>query len=90
QHALAGSTGSAAAFARSLHAATGPRLVPPVAVSPADELGAALLPGGTGDAADPPLTFRPRRDRGHTGKLGGSILSPATWQQTAALLRHGR
>ena len=86
----AGSSGSAAAFARSLHAATGPRLVPPVAVSPAADPGAAALSGSTGDAAGPPLTFRPRRDRGHTSKLGGSILSPATWQQTAALLRHGR
>ena len=41
------------------------------------------------ETADPLL--RPRRDRGHsTGKLGGSILSPSTWQQTAALIRHGR
>ena len=41
------------------------------------------------ETADPLL--RPRRDRSHsTGKLGGSILSPSTWQQTAALIRHGR
>jgi flagellar protein FliO/FliZ len=52
---------------------------------------------------EPPLTFRPRRDRAQqsrsqqtrsaqsrSGKLGGSILSPATWQQTAAALRQGR
>jgi flagellar protein FliO/FliZ len=57
---------------------------------------------------EPPLAFRPRRDRtqqsrsgqsrsaqsrpGHSrsGRLGGSILSPATWQQTAAALRQGR
>jgi flagellar protein FliO/FliZ len=40
---------------------------------------------------EPPLAFRPRRDKGaRPGKLGGSILSPATWQQTAAALRQGR
>ncbi|MGO4690005.1 FliO/MopB family protein [Glaciibacter sp. 2TAF33] len=39
---------------------------------------------------DPVLAFRPRRDRTKPGKLGGSILSPATWQQTAAVLRQGR
>jgi flagellar protein FliO/FliZ len=40
---------------------------------------------------EPPLAFRPRRDRtAKPGKLGGSILSPATWQQTAAALRQGR
>jgi flagellar protein FliO/FliZ len=51
------------------------------------------------ESLTPPLEFRPRRDRhlnGKTarvvksGKLGGSILSPATWQQTAAVLRQGR
>jgi flagellar protein FliO/FliZ len=48
----------------------------------------------TSDAPlEPPLAFRPRRDRtqhSKSGKLGGSILSPATWQQTAAALRQGR
>jgi flagellar protein FliO/FliZ len=40
---------------------------------------------------EPPLAFRPRRDRtAKPGKLGGSILSPSTWQQTAAALRQGR
>jgi flagellar protein FliO/FliZ len=44
---------------------------------------------------EPVLAFRPRRDRNpgraaKPGKLGGSILSPATWQQTAAVLRQGR
>lgn len=78
--------GSAAVFARSLHAAAGgPRLVPPVTL-PLPDGGRAHVDAG--EPVDPPL--RPRRDRGHTGKLGGSILSPATWQQTAALLRHGR
>ena len=75
-----------AAFARSLHAASGgPTLVPPVLVPPRAE--DSVIPGLP---ADPPLTFRPRRDRSATGRLGGSILSPSTWQQTAALLRHGR
>jgi len=67
---------SAVAFARSLHAASGgPTLVPP---APAEEP-ALLAP-----------TLRPRRDRSGAGRLSGSILSPSTWQQTAALLRHGR
>lgn len=42
---------------------------------------------------EPPLAFRPRRELHHptrAAKLGGSILSPATWQQTAAALRQGR
>ncbi|HEY0692848.1 MAG TPA: flagellar biosynthetic protein FliO [Kribbella sp.] len=33
----------------------------------------------------PPLEFRPRHR--NTGRLGGSILSSATWQQTVAALR---
>jgi flagellar protein FliO/FliZ len=71
-----GNDRSAVAFARSLHAASGgPTLVPPETETPADE---------------PPLTFRPRRDRSSGARLGGSILSPSTWQQTAALLRPGR
>jgi flagellar protein FliO/FliZ len=41
-------------------------------------------------APEPPLAFRPRRDRGHPPRLSGSILSPSTWQQTAAILRNGR
>jgi flagellar protein FliO/FliZ len=85
-------TDSAAVFARSLHAqAAGPRLVSS-AIPP---LRATTQPAPGTDApeeqqAEPPLSFRPRRDRGQGGRLGGSILSPATWQQTAALLRHGR
>ncbi|WEO78990.1 flagellar biosynthetic protein FliO [Cryobacterium sp. SO2] len=39
---------------------------------------------------EPPLAFRPRRDRSHPPRLAGSILSPSTWQQTAAMLRQGR
>ncbi|QYF74674.1 flagellar biosynthetic protein FliO [Cryobacterium sp. PAMC25264] len=78
-----------AAFARSLHAASGgPTLVPPVLVPLRVEEPVASATAGL--SADPPLTFRPRRDRSSTGRLGGSILSPSTWQQTAALLRHGR
>ncbi|TFC96621.1 MULTISPECIES: flagellar biosynthetic protein FliO [Cryobacterium] len=41
-------------------------------------------------ALTPPLILRPRRDRVSPSRLGGSILSPATWQQTAAALRQGR
>ena len=75
---------SAVAFARSLHAASGgPTLVPNTV--PSD-----TVSSDTDAPAEPPLTFRPRRDRSPAGRLGGSILSPSTWQQTAALLRHGR
>lgn len=45
------------------------------------------------DELEPPLEFRPRRERhasARPAKLGGSILSAATWQQTAAALRQGR
>jgi flagellar protein FliO/FliZ len=45
---------------------------------------------GTDMAPEPPLEFRPRRRPGQAGRLGGSILSPATWQQTAAVLRQER
>ncbi|TFC61367.1 flagellar biosynthetic protein FliO [Cryobacterium sp. TMT2-15-1] len=43
-----------------------------------------------GEELTPPLILRPRRDRATPGRIGGSILSPATWQQTAAALRQGR
>jgi len=43
-----------------------------------------------GDELTPPLILRPRRDRAAPSRIGGSILSPATWQQTAAALRQGR
>jgi len=77
--AEAGNDRSAVAFARSLHAASGgPTLVPSDTDTP------------VGAQAEAPLAFRPRRDRSTAGRLGGSILSPSTWQQTAALLRHGR
>ena len=82
--AEAGNARSAVAFARSLHAASGgPTLVPNTV--PSD-----TVSSDTDAPAEPPLTFRPRRDRSPAGRLGGSILSPSTWQQTAALLRHGR
>ncbi|MEC5184670.1 flagellar protein FliO/FliZ [Cryobacterium sp. MP_3.1] len=70
-----GNDRSAVAFARSLHAASG---------------GPTLVPLDTDSSADPTLTLRPRRDRSAGGRLGGSILSPTTWHQTAALLRPGR
>ncbi|WP_120337143.1 flagellar biosynthetic protein FliO [Cryobacterium soli] len=80
-----------AAFARSLHAASGgPTLVPPVLVPLRAESPVASGEAEAEPLDGPPLTFRPRRDRSATGRLGGSILSPSTWQQTAALLRHGR
>ncbi|TFC02803.1 flagellar biosynthetic protein FliO [Cryobacterium adonitolivorans] len=97
----AGNDRSAVAFARSLHAASGgPTLVPtagdekttaaPATAAPATAAPATAAPATTEPATEPPLTFRPRRDRSTGGRLGGSILSPSTWQQTAALLRPGR
>jgi flagellar protein FliO/FliZ len=69
----------------------------PSATASAADSDAAAVPA--------PLTFRPRHDRGagaplrqesgpgsssRPNRLAGSILSPATWQQTAAALRQGR
>ncbi len=64
----------------------------PVSV-PDDEFARVLADASSSEVLEPPLAFRPRRDRhpaGRAGKLGGSILSPTTWQQTAAALRQGR
>jgi flagellar protein FliO/FliZ len=70
---------SATAFGRSLSAAT----------AAADPLAAEGI--AVDDTAEPPPpTFRPRRVRDHQSRLAGSILSPSTWQQTAAMLRQGR
>ena len=52
--------------------------------------GAARAASHAGEALTPPLILRPRRDRAAPSRIGGSILSPATWQQTAAALRQGR
>jgi flagellar protein FliO/FliZ len=86
-----GNDRSAVAFARSLHAASGgPTLVPPALPETATAAHAIDKAATDKAATEPPLTFRPRRDRSAGGRLGGSILSPSTWQQTAALLRPGR
>jgi flagellar protein FliO/FliZ len=69
---------SATAFGRSLSAAT----------AAADPLAAEGI--AVDDTAEPPPAFRPRRVRDHQSRLAGSILSPSTWQQTAAMLRQGR
>jgi flagellar protein FliO/FliZ len=84
---------------------TSPRLVSASSISTGSitDSGAAFARSLTDAAAhdpleaplEPVLAFRPRRDRNpgkasKPGKLGGSILSPATWQQTAAVLRQGR
>jgi flagellar protein FliO/FliZ len=81
--------------AASTEAAAGSRPIGVRAVPSAPEHGfaQALADAGASDDVEPPLAFRPRRDRhpaGRGSKLGGSILSPATWQQTAAVLRQGR
>lgn len=73
--------------------AAGPIGVRPVPAPAEHGFARALADAGGSDDVQPPLAFRPRRDRhpaGRTGKLGGSILSPTTWQQTAAVLRQGR
>ncbi len=67
----------------------------PAAQASGDEFARALSDAGAGETPPEPLAFRPRRDRhahpaGRGSKLNGSILSPATWQQTAAALRQGR
>lgn len=46
--------------------------------------------GTAGPEGAPVAMLRPRRDRSVSGKLGGSILSPATWKQTGAALRQSR
>ncbi len=74
-------------FARSLTAATEVS-----AGAPAENS------GHTDSELAPPLVLRPRHGasarsaaaRANQSRLGGSILSPATWQQTAAALRQGR
>lgn len=64
--------------------------------APVEASGAAVFARSMTEAAvaegelEPPLAFRPRRDRASSSRLGGSILSPATWQQTAAALRQRR
>ena len=82
-----------AAAATETTTVAGPVRVRPVPSTPEHGFARALADAGASDHVEPPLAFRPRRDRhpaGRAGKLGGSILSPATWQQTAAVLRQGR
>ena len=57
----------------------------------------AANPADSESELAPPLILRPRHGasaraaaRADHNRLGGSILSPATWQQTAAALRQGR
>ncbi|MBG6213580.1 MAG: flagellar biosynthetic protein FliO [Cryobacterium sp.] len=74
---------TADAFARSLTTATSaePVLTPPLAFRPRRAHGAPTRVSAT---TNPDGTIAP------SSRLAGSILSPATWQQTAAALRHGR
>jgi flagellar protein FliO/FliZ len=74
-------------------AALRPAAVLPVRSDAHDEFARALTNASASKAVEPPLAFRPRRGghpAGRGNKLGGSILSPTTWQQTAAVLRQGR
>lgn len=94
--AMPAELGTAEAFARSLSAATGSAATGSVATGTVSAgtgaTGTVAANTATPDAAGavpPPLAFRPRRER-NASKLGGSILSPTTWQQTAAALRQGR
>ncbi|SDK00389.1 flagellar protein FliO/FliZ [Cryobacterium psychrotolerans] len=74
-------------FAQSMSVAEGTDLAG-TDLAGTDLAGSDLSGGDT--APEPPLEFRPRRKSGQAGRLGGSILSPATWQQTAAVLRQER
>lgn len=69
--------------------ATAPAAVATLPVGSATAFDRTLRAATEDDAPEPPLAFRPRRDRSPS-RLSGSILSPSTWQQTAAILRHGR
>ncbi|MBC7441953.1 MAG: flagellar biosynthetic protein FliO [Ramlibacter sp.] len=72
-------------------ASAGPVAVPMAAGPRSVEFARELDEAGRGDAElAPPLVLRPRRDRPAPGRLAGSILSPATWQHTAAALRQNR
>jgi flagellar protein FliO/FliZ len=75
-------------------AALRPAAVLPVPSSHTNaEFARVLTDASASEAMEPPLAFRPRRGghpAGRGNKLGGSILSPTTWQQTAAVLRQGR
>ncbi|HYI33597.1 MAG TPA: flagellar biosynthetic protein FliO, partial [Glaciibacter sp.] len=76
-----------------LHNTAQQAAVHPVAPAASDEFALALTDAHSHEAMEPPLAFRPRRGghpAGRGNKLGGSILSPTTWQQTAAVLRQGR
>jgi flagellar protein FliO/FliZ len=70
-----------------------PAAVLPVPSRPDNAFAQVLTDASASETMEPPLAFRPRRGghpAGRGSKLGGSILSPTTWQQTAAVLRQGR
>lgn len=75
-------------FAQSLQEATMPARS--IAAHSAAVSSGTTVPSGTGEPGASVAMLRPRRDRSAVGKLGGSILSPATWKQTGAALRQSR
>lgn len=78
-------------FARSLDAAaTGAVLNAATGTGPEPELAPPLILRPRHGAAARSAQTRTGQARPNQSRLGGSILSPATWQQTAAALRQGR
>ncbi|TFB94031.1 flagellar biosynthetic protein FliO [Cryobacterium sp. HLT2-28] len=78
-------------FARSLDAAaTGAVVNAATDTDPETELAPPLILRPRHGAAGRAAQIRTGQVRPNQNRLGGSILSPATWQQTAAALRQGR
>ncbi|MDQ1589174.1 MAG: flagellar protein FliO/FliZ [Microbacteriaceae bacterium] len=74
--------------------------VPAFSRSMADAASAGIASAGIANASEEPTPapvpmLRPRRDRGgysanSSGRMAGSVLSPATWKQAAEFARQGR
>jgi len=78
-------------FARSLDAAaTGTVVNAATDTDPETELAPPLILRPRHGASARSAQIRTGQARPNQSRLGGSILSPATWQQTAAALRQGR
>jgi flagellar protein FliO/FliZ len=75
-------------------------VVPAFSRSMADAASAGIASAGIANASEEPAPapvpmLRPRRDRGaysanSSGRMAGSVLSPATWKQAAEFARQGR
>jgi flagellar protein FliO/FliZ len=95
---LHGSTGPIDDSIQTDAVATAPVPVPvnDTALASATVFARSLDSAASNSALAPTLEFRPRRKgttapkAAPTSRLAGSVLSPATWTQTAAALRNGR